>query len=242
MKKSPPLYQTVKEALQHRIETGALQVGDQLPSEESIALEFGCSRLTAHRAVRELAAEGYVERRRRAGTTVLPREGGGVLIRIPLIRDEIEALGKTYRYELLDRRIIGAPQKIAAELGVGAGTDVVNVRCRHWADRTVWQFEDRWINPETAPGLRDQSFDRMSPNRWLLTHVPYSDVVHEITAVAATKAQAVRLGVAIGAPLLQTRRLTSLHGRGITTVTLLHPGGSYVLRSAPQADDNEAAE
>ncbi|MDW4497254.1 UTRA domain-containing protein [Sulfitobacter sp. D35] len=235
-----PIYRTVKNALQHRIETGALRVGDQLPSEEAIAQEFDCSRLTAHRAVRELAAEGFVERRRRAGTTVLPRERGGVLIRIPLIRDEVAAAGKSYRYELIDLKSVAASARVASDLGLAQGDEVLAVRCRHWGDRTVWQYEERWINPAAAPGVQDQSFLRTSPNRWLLTHVPYSDVTHEITAVAATKAQAVRLGLAIGAPLLQTRRVTSLHGTGITTVTLLHPGGTYTLRSGPAQDGTSA--
>ncbi|XDA96997.1 UTRA domain-containing protein [Sulfitobacter sp. LCG007] len=227
-----PIYRTVKAALQHRIETGALRVGDQLPSEELIAQEFDCSRLTAHRAVRELATEGYVERRRRAGTRVLPRDSGGVLLRIPLIHEEIASAGKRYRYELIDRRIAPAPERVAHDLRIAPGAQILNVLCRHWADRTIWQHEDRWIDPTAAPGALDQSFRHTGPNRWLLAHVPYSDVSHEITAVVAGEPEAGWLGVDIGAPLLQTRRITSLHGAAITAVTLLHPGGTFVLRSA----------
>ncbi len=76
-------------------------------------MEFACSRLTAHRAIRELADEGLVERRRRAGTRVLPRNTSGVLIRIPLIRDEITARGYSYGHELLQRRHVEPPEDIA---------------------------------------------------------------------------------------------------------------------------------
>lgn len=241
MSRAQPKYQIVRNALQHRIETGVLRVGDQLPSEEAIALEFDCSRLTAHRAVRELAADGLVERRRRAGTRVLPRERGGVLIRIPLVREEIEALGGVYRYELIDRRILRAPGNVAAALGLDGRHKLLNLRCRHWADRSVWQYEDRWINPDAAPAALEQDFAAVSPNQWLLRMVPYSDVDHEITAISADAAQADWLGVPEGAPLLRTRRVTSLHGAGVTLVTLLHPGHSYVLRSAPQGMPQDRA-
>jgi GntR family histidine utilization transcriptional repressor len=228
-----PLYQIVKDALKQQIETAVYKAGDRLPGEEAIAQDYNCSRLTAHRALRELAAEGYVERKRRAGTRVLPRDSGGVLIAIPSIKDEIEGMGKSYRYELLRRRVIIPPEHIMRALQTHADQKLLNIRCRHWANRKVLQYEDRWINPATAKGALDRSFKTTSPNLWLLTHVPYSDVSHEITSVTASAKQAEVLGLAKGDALLQVKRRTSFHGAGVTTVTLLHPGNDYVLRSDP---------
>ncbi len=230
-----PLYKTVKDALKRQIETAVFKVGDQLPGEAAIAQAHSCSRLTAHRALRELATEGYVERRRRAGTRVLPRDKGGVLIAIPSIKDEIEATGKQYGYELLHRRYLLPPASISHDLRTAPDQKLLNIRCLHRADTTVLQYENRWINPSVAEGALERSFEKTSPNLWLLTHVPYSDVNHTITSVAATATEAKLMGLPTGSALLRVRRQTFLYTVGVTAVTLLHPGRDYSLRSNPVA-------
>ena len=46
--------------------------GDKLPRDEDIAKELDCARSTVHRAMRSLAEDGMIERRRKGGTTVNP--------------------------------------------------------------------------------------------------------------------------------------------------------------------------
>ncbi|MBC8103949.1 MAG: GntR family transcriptional regulator, partial [Cytophagales bacterium] len=58
--------------LRAEIESGARKPGDRLPSEVEIAAEWQVCRMTAHRAMSELTREGWVTRKRRAGTIVAP--------------------------------------------------------------------------------------------------------------------------------------------------------------------------
>ena len=51
--------------------------------------------------MRELAQEGFLERRRKAGTRVVMPVGRSANFEIPRIRLEIEETGATYRYALL---------------------------------------------------------------------------------------------------------------------------------------------
>ncbi|SEO72963.1 UTRA domain-containing protein [Salinihabitans flavidus] len=161
------------------------------------------------------------------------------MIRIPSIREEIEAQGHIYRYELLQRRLAKPSKAVAEGLGVDEDTRLLNLRCRHWAGRQVFQYENRWINPDSAPGASEQSFEDFGPNDWLINTVPYSNVDHEISAVSATRITAPVMDVPVATPLLQVRRLTSLHGIGVTAVTLLHPGHDYVLRSAHSTETSQ---
>lgn len=62
---------TIFQALQERITSGAWSVGDQIPTEQELSVEFGCSRGTMGRAITQLVREGLVERRTRAGTRVV---------------------------------------------------------------------------------------------------------------------------------------------------------------------------
>src|SRR5215213_9567021 len=66
----PPKYQIVFEALRQEIEAGRWKDGDRLPSEADLVRQYGASRITVGRAVRDLQRAGLVERRAGSGTFV----------------------------------------------------------------------------------------------------------------------------------------------------------------------------
>lgn len=69
-----PLYQQAVEALRERL--SAMFPGDCLPSEKSLAAEFGVSLVTIREAIRILASEGRLDRKQGKGTFVAaPRNG-----------------------------------------------------------------------------------------------------------------------------------------------------------------------
>ena len=73
MKKSNerlPVYQNIKTEIREWIQTGIWKQDGLIPVEVALAKEFGCARATVNRALRELAEEGILERRRKAGTPV----------------------------------------------------------------------------------------------------------------------------------------------------------------------------
>ena len=230
-----PLYRIVKDTLRGRIESGTYAPGAFLPGEEQLATEFGCARLTAHRALRELATEGYVIRKRRAGTQVAPRRDTGILIRVPSVRDEIAARGQVYRYELLERWVAPPPEDLQAAFADEA--PALYLAARHWAGGEVFQYEARWINIGQVPAAETVDFTGTSANQWLLDHVPYSQADHSIGAVAANADTAALLNVDVGAPLLKITRRTYWLAGTITFATLLHPGGRVTLASEAPAED-----
>src|SRR3954466_14179869 len=62
--------------LHGEIVRGRFRTGERLPTEEALADRFGYSRTTVAKAIRMLAQQGFVERRRRAGSFV--RAGSAV--------------------------------------------------------------------------------------------------------------------------------------------------------------------
>jgi GntR family transcriptional regulator of arabinose operon len=68
-----PKYRQVYEALLHQILSGRVPVGGRLPSEAELVLQFGASRITVARALRELQLAGLVDRRVGSGSYVRPR-------------------------------------------------------------------------------------------------------------------------------------------------------------------------
>lgn len=66
-------WKEITDALEQEIAQGHRMPGDKLPTEEEIATLHGVSRVTAHRALRELQTRGLVVRQRRWGTVVAER-------------------------------------------------------------------------------------------------------------------------------------------------------------------------
>lgn len=67
----PTLYQSMSDSLLEGIRSGRYPVGSKLPTEMELCDMFGVGRHTAREAIRRLTDLGLVERRRRAGTTVV---------------------------------------------------------------------------------------------------------------------------------------------------------------------------
>ena len=57
-----PFYEKVKQAISEKIATGVWQPHDRIPSEAELVAQFGFSRMTINRALRELTDEGLLVR------------------------------------------------------------------------------------------------------------------------------------------------------------------------------------
>ena len=60
-------WQSVHDEVLRRIHTRQWKPGDLIPKEVELAEQLGCARATVNRALRELATEGFLDRRRKAG-------------------------------------------------------------------------------------------------------------------------------------------------------------------------------
>jgi DNA-binding LacI/PurR family transcriptional regulator len=70
-----PKYRQVYEALLRQIVSGRVPPGGRLPSEADLVQQFGASRITVARALRELQLAGLIERRAGSGSFVCHRNG-----------------------------------------------------------------------------------------------------------------------------------------------------------------------
>jgi GntR family histidine utilization transcriptional repressor len=224
-------FQEVKATVLSRIRSGAWSGGALLPTELDLAAEFGCSRATVNRALRELAEDGILDRRRRRGTRVVPAPPQRARVDIAVVRDLVEETGAIYRYALVERAAAPAPPWLAARMGLAEGAPVLHLRAVHYAGDAPFQYEDRWIALETVPDAAAEPFDRVGPNEWLLARVPFTEAEHAFSAVAADPVQAGFLAASPGAPLFQIERATWLEARPVTFARLVHRPG-YTMRSA----------
>lgn len=221
-------FRDVKTDLRDRILSGQWAPGALVPNEVDLAAEFGCARATVNRAMRELADEGLIERKRRAGTRVRMAPVRHARFSIPVVREEVEQSGQIYTYRLLTRNVVPSPAWLCARLGLPEPGPVLHLTCLHLAGQIPFQYEDRWINLAALPQAEAQDFTTFGPNEWLIETVPFSDVEISFSAVQADDEAARNLGCRDGDALFMAERATWWQGQAITYVRLLFQRGHKV--------------
>lgn len=224
-----PLYRRIMEAIRTEIAQGRLPPGARVPSEHELVRRFGVARMTANRALKELAAEGLIVRTAGSGTYVADRKLEHSALVVPDIAQEIRASGRSYRGEVLTAKELAAPEPIARALELDPDAPVFHTRILHRADGIPVQLEERWVNPAYAPEFLAQDFTARTPNAYLTAIGRVEEAEETIEAVAADRAEARLLEVAPGTPCLLLTRRTFARGLWATTARLLGPGRRWRL-------------
>jgi GntR family histidine utilization transcriptional repressor len=232
------LYAQVKEHIVRKIQDGSWPAGHRLPSENDLVTQFGISRMTANRALRELLDEGRIVRVAGVGSFVAEDKPQSTLLQIANIASEIRARGHDYGYQLVAGERISAPADVAAFLDLRAGESVFHSVCLHLEDGVPVQLEDRYVNPRVVPQFLDQDLATTPPSEYLVRHVPYDQIEHLVDAVLPTPEQAQRLAMPKAEPCLLLTRRTWTRNVPVTLVRCLHPASRYRLGSRIRADGN----
>lgn len=223
-------WQAVQDEVRRRIADRVWRPGDFIPHETDLAREFGCARATVNRALRQLAEEGLLDRRRKAGTRVAVNPVRHARFSIPVIRDEIEARGHICRHAVLGRAMREPPPDVCARMRTAPGLPLLRLQTLYTADGAPYVLENRWINPQAVPAAGAETFADISPNEWLVREVPFEGGDFTFSAMTATDAEAAALSCAVGEGLLVLDRSTWTGDTVITSVRLIFHAG-YRMRA-----------
>lgn len=87
-----PRYLQIQQHLLEKIHSGDWTPGYQIPPEERLAEEFGVSRMTANKAIRDLVQQGYLSRHPGVGTFVTDSKAESSLVEVHNIAEEVKEL------------------------------------------------------------------------------------------------------------------------------------------------------
>jgi GntR family transcriptional regulator, histidine utilization repressor len=222
-------YTRIKQHLRAGLAAGRWPAGALMPSEAELVAEFGVSRMTVSRALRELQAEGLVQRTQGVGTFAAPLHRVSSTLTLHDLHDEIVARGHRHEAVVHVQRQDAAPAALAAQLGVAPGTPVFHTLIVHHENGTPLQCEDRYVNPAAAPGYGQTDFTQITPTQYLLQHTALWRAQYTVEATRPTAQEAGLLGVAEDAPCLVLVRRTFSRQAPITIARLVHPGALYAL-------------
>ena len=224
-----PLYQSVKRFIVDRIRSGDWPVDHRVPSETELTRDFGVSRMTVHRALRELSGEGLLTRVQGVGTFVAAGKAQSSPLEIRNIAEEIRGRGHTHTSDVRLLREEPAKGRAARHLGLPDGAPVFHSLVLHRENGIPVQLEERYVNPAVAPDYLDQDFSRVTPNEYLMRAVSPDQVEHLIEAVAPNAATRRLLKIDAREPCLLLERRTWTRGAVVTWARLTHPGSRYRL-------------
>ena len=222
-------YARVKQHLKRGLAAGRWPPGALMPSEAELVAQFGVSRMTVNRALRELQAERLVVRTQGVGTFAAPLHHVASTLQLVDLHDEIVARGHAHHAVVHRQHAVDAPPALAAQLGVAPGTAVFHTLIVHHDNGVPLQCEDRYVNPACASGYLDADFTRTTPTHYLFQHTHLWRAQYSIEAQRATAHEARLLRIAADAPCLVVVRRTFTREAPITIARLVHPGAGYAL-------------
>jgi len=219
-----PLYHQIYLQLRQQIVDGHYSYEARLPSEIEIGERFGVSRITARRAMGELARSGYVIRRPRHGTSVIWKgPSAPIEASVNSVLDSMRLIGRT-RVSVLSVDDVPAPPHVAAALGIEAGTRVQKAERIRLVRAGPLSYVISYIPAEIGSRITAADLARRPMIELLAVHGnPPAGGENRLTATAADTHTASLLKIEAGSPLLKVIGIvTDANGRPMAYVTTLY--------------------
>jgi GntR family transcriptional regulator len=203
-------YERIAQALEERIASGSVAIGETLPTEAVLCRKYGVSRYTARAALRQLRDAGLITRRPRAGSTVAAARAGAAFSL------ELGSAEDLLRYATETRFLIQQRQYIRA-----AGADLAALECRRgqeWIKLSGVRVRPRFATPvcllNVYLNIALAGFEKRLPRSSGVIYpqvekalgVRISWIGHRIEVSLLGEAEARRLRARAGAPALRVRR------------------------------------
>lgn len=248
MTKAVPAYQRIKSAILDNIHSGKWQAGEAISTEMALAKEFGVSRMTVNRALKELSQERVLERRQGSGTFVAQQQFNHTFVEVRNIAQDLKSANRNYQVHVVSKRIITASmlddemrdkfnideEFVVSDLKDSISTTDSNeaailyeVKIIHFADGQPIQFEERWVDATKVPDFIEQDFNVVNTSDYLIAKSPLERGSYIIQALAAPEEIAKALQIPVNSPTLVLRRRTYSAGQVLTFVKMWHAGDRY---------------
>ena len=200
-----PLYFQVAQHLEHMIESGELPMGTRLENEIDLADQLGLSRQTMRRAIEYLVGRGLLLRKRGIGTQVVQAKVTRE-VELTSLYDDLAKTGRDPSTTVVSFSTEPAPDALAAELGLAAGTPVYVFERLRFAGAEPLALMRNHV-PEHLMRLSAADLEAQGLyNLFRANGISIRIAKQSIGARAATAAEARALGERKGAPLLTMER------------------------------------
>ncbi|CCI84439.1 GntR family transcriptional regulator [Lactobacillus pasteurii DSM 23907 = CRBIP 24.76] len=205
-----PMYIKIHNQIKRDIEEHVYNVGDRIPAERQLAVEFGVSRMTLRQAIKTLEDEGILERRLGSGTYVASRKVQEKMSGIMSFTEIMQANGQLPSSKLISYKV-GQPSLSEKErLGLDEESRILRMERIRYADQVPICHEVVTIPYQLVEGLSKSDisthlYETLSKNGYEV-----GQVTEHISAAIANENDAKLLEVKKGEALITRRQVTEL--------------------------------
>jgi DNA-binding GntR family transcriptional regulator len=233
---SETFYAQIARDLAEGIASGRFSKDSLLPSEAMLCKEYQASRHTVRAALRELADQGLVSRRKGIGTRIEKPQGAhGYNHSLASLEDLMQLAATNLRVVKKFDEVV-ADTELAREIECAPGTrwfHIVSVRQDAVKSAPPICWTDNYVDlayKELRKLVRKYPYALLSELIEKQYGRPSAEVFQSITAVGVPPAIADELKVLPDSPALKIiRRYIDRHGKVFSTTISIHPAGRFTF-------------
>ena len=229
-KQKLPQFALIKQFLEQQIASGELSSGAKIPTEQSLADSFSVSRMTARRAVQELADAGMLTRTPGSGTFVAEPIKTVPMIAITNLVD-VAKQSNTHSHRILSVDAVQLVANKAILMGLMADTLVFQLNLLHLDNNHPIQWQQICVNRSLAPALLKQKMDKIDPNDYLQWVCTPTKSDYQVSSVlpSASQRRDLDLSHQDNASCLSVERRDWVGESVLSISTMLHPAEQFYL-------------
>jgi GntR family histidine utilization transcriptional repressor len=229
-KQKLPQFALIKQFLEQQISSGELSSGAKIPTEQSLADSFSVSRMTARRAVQELADMGMLTRTPGSGTFVAEPIKTVPMIAITNLVDAAKQ-SKTHSHRIISADAVQLAANKARLMGLMADTLVFQLNLLHLNNNRPIQWQQICVNRSLAPALLKQKMDKIDPNDYLQWVCTPTKSDYQVSSVlpSASQRRDLDLSHQDNASCLSVERRDWVGESVLSISTMLHPAEQFYL-------------
>ena len=231
--KGVPLYVQIRESIRERIKIGEFKVGSHLPSEETLAKDFGVSRMTLRRAMDDLVQDGLIVRKHGDGTLVSSTRVMRDYTKLTSFFEDARERGLKPHSKIALKRIVEADNIVRAKLMLNEGEKVFHIiRLRLVEENRVMSVHEVYIPVSLCPWIEDVNLEDASLYDLYESHglaIEWGSQIVE--ARSATPEQAQYLNIPLDLPVLYSERVSYTNKNiPVERVEAVSPGDRFSLK------------
>jgi len=203
------LYKQIYLILRTRILNGEYPNQSVLPGEMEMARQFGVSRITAKRALNDLAAEGLCLRKRGIGSIVTFKPSAGPLqADVQGLLEFLSHVNLNTKATMLNLEYLSASKKISEILKVPIGTEIQRSTRMRIFEGKPFSYLDTYVPADLGRSMDQAGLGARAALTLLEEQgVKVTNAEQTITATLADTAVAEVLDISPGSPLLRIARV-----------------------------------
>ena len=229
-KQKLPQFALIKQFLEQQIASGELSSGAKIPTEQSLADSFSVSRMTARRAVQELADMGMLTRTPGSGTFVAEPIKTVPMIAITNLVDAAKQ-SNTHSHRIISADAVQLAANKARLMGLMADTLVFQLNLLHLNNNRPIQWQQICVNRSLAPALLKQKMDKIDPNDYLQWVCTPTKSDYQVSSVlpSASQRRDLDLSHQDNTSCLSVERRDWVDESVLSISTMLHPAEQFYL-------------